>query len=118
MDKRLLLKSTLLAIAILFLPYTSFSQDKVQLAKADSLHQLGRDLFHIPEGIKALPESAFAGCGHLKIVMLPSTLIEVGPFAFSQCVSLETISFPEELASVADGAFEGCTRLKSVLMNK
>ena len=45
MRNRFILKVILMTMAFLSLSIPSFSQDRALLARADSLHQLGRDLF-------------------------------------------------------------------------
>ena len=45
MGSRCLLKMILISMTFMSLSVRSFSQDKALLSRADSLHQLGRDLF-------------------------------------------------------------------------
>lgn len=59
----------------------------------------------IGEGITAVGAYAFAGCGNLVSVSLPSTLLSVGAGAFGGCDSLTGIIIPDSVRSIGDDAF-------------
>ena len=51
----------------------------------------------IPEGITAIPSSAFAHCTSLIYVSLPSTLSEIADGAFNGCISISEITNKSQL---------------------
>ncbi len=88
----------------------------------------------IPDGVKAVSDSAFYKCGTLKKVVFPKgleyigsssfracTLLEeavipdgvqtVGHNAFAACAALRTITVPDSVTFLGDGAFDGCASL-------
>ncbi len=62
----------------------------------------------------AIGERAFAGCGLLTEVVLPTHVTSVGAYAFYNCSGLTELVLGESLASVQEFAFAGCVSLIEV----
>ena len=67
-----------------------------------------------------IPDHAFYGCEHLKLVGLAqsSTTQTIGSRAFYGCTSLQKITLPDSTTSVGDLAFAHCTTLASVTLSE
>lgn len=92
----------------------------------------------IPESVKSIGDSAFAGCWNLNSVVLPDNIENLGSMAFLNCYklksvdlgglkeipymsfaycrSLDSITLPESCALVGGMAFENCTSLSRILV--
>ncbi len=70
--------------------------------------------YTFPEGITAIPDSAFENCVGINSITLPSSLVSIGKKAFSNCDNLESITFPASLQSIGKDAFKGCANIESV----
>ena len=66
------------------------------------------------EGLKAIGESAFAGCRALRSVAFPSSVTELWFNAFHGCIGLVELRLNEGLELIDAHAFQGCTSLRSV----
>lgn len=62
----------------------------------------------IPEGVEVIEPYAFAGCGDVCYVELPSTLKEIGEGAFLDCIHLRELTVPEGVHTIGDLAFLNC----------
>lgn len=60
----------------------------------------------VPDGIRRIEASAFAGNTTLKEVVLPHGLQKIGDNAFVHCYSLEKIDIPPTVAYIGAGAFD------------
>jgi hypothetical protein len=69
----------------------------------------------IPEGIKAINDSAFRGCAALAAVTIPASVTTIGPNAFSDCYSL-TFTFAKgtNLQTIGTNAFYNCRANTSI----
>ncbi len=65
----------------------------------------------IPDGVKTIGESAFAGCVFLESVTLPEELLSLGKYAFLGCESLLSVEIPDGVTEIATGTFRSCRRL-------
>ena len=70
----------------------------------------------IPEGVVHIEASAFANCGRLINITLPSTLKTIGNSVFLSCVLLTNVTIPEGVESIGNSAFEKCIRFDSVTL--
>ena len=80
---------------------------------------LSNTVLVLPEGMKALPESAFAEDFEIEKVIFPKSMEEVGKNAFFNCAYLKEIVFPDYFRSsygccLKEDAFTGCQRLESI----
>ena len=71
---------------------------------------------HIPEGIKSIPDRAFAKCTSLTNIAIPLSVTNVGREAFALCTSLGSVSIPDGVTSAMDGTFRDCTALTNVAL--
>lgn len=65
----------------------------------------------IPQGITAIADEAFYGCGKLSLTEIPTGVISIGASAFFDCTELKTIILPNTLKSLGEYAFANCTGL-------
>lgn len=70
--------------------------------------------YTIPETVRSIEESAFAGCGNLQTVVCPDGLAKIGYGAFSDCTAIEHIALPGSLRSIDAYAFRNCGALSGV----
>ena len=80
----------------------------------------GRDTAYIiPDGVEAIEDAAFAGCGKLPGVTIPDSVTYIGFSAFENCTSLTSITIPagccEDLPLGGYySALYGCTGLTEI----
>ncbi len=61
----------------------------------------------IPEGVTEIGAYAFANCVHLECVELPHSLFIIGKYAFTRCTGLRKLIIPPNLEKLDAGLFEG-----------
>ena len=69
--------------------------------------------YQIPESVKNISESAFAGCSGLQEVILPEGVTEISWSAFFNCSSLKNVYIPASLTVLMPRAFDGCSSLEA-----
>lgn len=70
-------------------------------------------------GIQSFLIGMFYGCGHLKTIEIPSSVMMITESAFAGWNGLETLTIPETVKYIwGDKLFSGCTSLKSVSLPK
>ena len=76
----------------------------------------GRTSFEIPENVKTIGFSAFAGIDKLETIYVPKNVTEIEGDAFQGCVNLTTVQFAEgiSLGGIDSCAFYGCVKLSSI----
>ena len=72
--------------------------------------------FAIPDGVKKLDDSAFAGCLKLTGVTIPGSLETIGQMAFENCDGLTDITIPGSVREIRNFAFHSCDSLKSIII--
>ena len=71
----------------------------------------------LPQSIKKIFWSAFAGCTSLKVIDFSKTIIqEIGDGAFFSCTSLEKVLLPESLLKFGEHLFSDCSKLESITL--
>lgn len=70
--------------------------------------------YEVPQGTRAIGDSAFWLCRTLGSVTLPEGLESIGKQAFRECSSLSSVTLPEGIVSIGDGAFARCVALKQI----
>lgn len=55
---------------------------------------------NFPDGLAAIKQSAFEGSSQLSEVVLPSSCLQLEPYAFSSCENLRKFHFPENITSI------------------
>ena len=76
------------------------------------------NIYHVPEGVKEIADSAFEGCRNLPYVFLPETLLRIGDGAFLNCESLRGVTIPDSVQRIETAAFEDCRMLTEVIIGK
>ena len=71
----------------------------------------------LPETVKVIRRSAFAGCTKLESVKLGDGLTEICANAFMGCESLEEIIMPKSVSILGEGAFRSCGALKKAVLS-
>ena len=108
------------------------------VGRAEELHLSGKcpTSYHIPDGVVAIEDGAFAVCTCLKDVYIPNTVTAIGDCAFSECRALNSIRIPDSVLTIgrcafynsglksiripdsvkviAEGTFENCKSLASI----
>lgn len=67
----------------------------------------------MPDSVRVVESSAFAGCQKLKNVHFSQSLRRIGNFSFSR-TDIRSAELPDSLIDIGDGAFSGCLSLKDV----
>lgn len=77
------------------------------VGRAEELHLSGKcpTSYHIPDGVVAIEDGAFAVCTCLKDVYIPNTVTYIGIGAFSECRALTSIRIPDSIKRIGRGAF-------------
>lgn len=68
----------------------------------------------LPDGLKRIGYSAFAGMIKVSDLSLPNSLEEIDSLAFSSFLSLGKLTLPDSLKIIERGAFSNCRRLSKV----
>lgn len=69
----------------------------------------------IPDGIKKIPDYAFANCA-LTSVTIPDSVTEIGNYSFSNCSSLTSITIPDSVTQIGKNAFAECNKIESLVI--
>ena len=77
---------------------------------------VSRVVFH--KNVKEIQKDAFANCGSLKSISIPSTVTVIGEGAFRQCMNLESVELPGSVKKLPNNLFSGCKRLTNVQIGK
>lgn len=86
---------------------TSSQEEFVTLGRTTLIKYNGNaEKVVVPDGIRRIEASAFAGNTTLKEVVLPYGLEKIGDNAFVHCYSLEKIDIPSTVAYIGAGAFD------------
>lgn len=76
------------------------------------------DTYIVPDGTKAIGESAFFTCYNLKSVTLPEGLTVIGSNAFYSCGSMTGIELPNTLTVIGSGAFSYSSQMRDIVIPK
>lgn len=68
----------------------------------------------LPNTIKSLGNTSFAGCSSLSSITLQVGLESIGNNCFQGCTSLQSVVIPHNVRSIGDAAFANCSGLKDV----
>ena len=102
-------KITCLSSCFLISDCTLYSHDKKNL-----IRYYGKEtMISVPDGVTTIEDDAFAHCGSLQSVSLPSSLAFIGNNAFT-ATSLRSISLPIGVTHVGKRAFAGCREIESI----
>lgn len=70
--------------------------------------------YAVPDGVAAIADAAFYGCGGLTEIAIPASVVSVGSEAFYGCAGLVKITIPGSVAQFGLDAFKGCSSLVAV----
>ena len=68
----------------------------------------------IPNGVTAIPSSAFYGCTGLTSITIPDSVTSIGNYAFYNCSGLTSITIPNAVTSIDRYTFYHCSGLTNV----
>ncbi len=71
-------------------------------------------VYHIPEGVTGIENSAFEGCSSLTEVDIPSSVKSIGDYAFNNCSGLTDVVISNGVLQLGDSAFYACSQLKKI----
>ena len=77
----------------------------------------GEPLYYYLNTPDIIPIWLFWNC-KLTSVILPNSLVSIGPAAFSECINLTSIIIPNDVTSIGYDAFSGCTGLTTITLPK
>ena len=69
---------------------------------------------HIPDGVRAIGETAFQGMNNIQSIHIPAGTKFIGSSAFSGCKNLHSVIIPEGVEAIDGDVFNGCTGLKQL----
>ena len=72
----------------------------------------------IPNSIKVIGDSAFAGSTYLQQIVIPESVTEIGEFAFEGCTALQNVVIPDSVTEIGDSAFLNCRCLQEIVLPK
>lgn len=70
--------------------------------------------YDIAPGTKTIADYAFNGCGNLKEITIPDSVVSIGSFSFNSCYGLQNITIPKSVTSVGNCAFQTCMDLENI----
>lgn len=65
--------------------------------------------------INRIGHKAFSS-SNISSIILPNTIMDIGPYAFENCTSLSTINLPNSVTNIDSYAFSGCNSLTSIVL--
>ena len=68
--------------------------------------------------VRYIGEGAFAGCGNLVEIELPSSIKEIKPYTFAWCEGLKFIEIHNFITKIGERAFSHCRNLQSIEMSE
>ena len=68
----------------------------------------------IPDGVTAIPSSAFYNCSGLTIITIPDSVTSIGSYAFYGCTGLTSVTIPDRVTSIGSSAFYNCSGLTRI----
>ena len=71
----------------------------------------------IPDGIKAIGESAFENCENIKSVIIPDSVEKIGSDAFKGCENLISIKIPKRVTEIENQVFAFCYNLEEITLH-
>lgn len=70
---------------------------------------------NLPEGLEKIGESAFANSG-ITSVVIPKSVESIPKDAFNCCEKLTSVKLPQGISKMEKGAFSGCASLESIVL--
>ncbi|MBR2283330.1 MAG: leucine-rich repeat domain-containing protein [Ruminococcus sp.] len=72
----------------------------------------------LPKSIVKIGPNAFKGNTTLKYINIPDTVTAIGANAFEDCTALETVNIPESVSKINYKTFNNCSSLKKITIPK
>ena len=72
--------------------------------------------FHMPKGVTAIGEAAFAS-SNIQSITIPSTVKNIGRCAFDNCDALTQITIPATVTGLGQQMFRDCDRLTTAIVD-
>jgi len=72
----------------------------------------------VSEGITVIGDKAFEDFAALKVIDMPSTLVEIGDNAFKNCDAIAEFTVPGNVKTIGEHAFAQCEALKTVTLEQ
>lgn len=108
----------------LSLAYAVCGENEVQVI-ADTTYRTFTGILEIPASIqladqeyavRAIGDSAFAGCDLLQGVRMPASITRIGNRAFYECNALTTLEWGDAVCSVGEEAFYNCRNITTLTL--
>jgi len=103
----------------------SFHENLTNVTILGSVTEIGNCAFYgcgslkevqLPESLLKIGENTFYNCENLKSIIIPNRVTEIMDSAFYGCESLEEVQLPESLLKIGIHAFQFCKNLKSIII--
>ncbi len=96
--------------------------EKIQGVPVVAIHNgafknLGFETITIPDTVTIIGYQVFAGCVHLKKIVLSSRVHSIEREAFYGCIGLKSLSLPDSVRIIKERAFYGCSNLSELYLN-
>ena len=76
------------------------------------------ETYTVLEGVEELHYGAFETNMYLQEIILPLSLVVLGPYSISMCQQLRYIDIPDNVIEIQEWAFSNCQQMDSVRMGK
>ncbi|MBQ9691720.1 MAG: leucine-rich repeat protein, partial [Clostridia bacterium] len=87
----------------------------VMIQRDDDENDLNGTVLKIPEGVQEILDYKYQDSS-AEVIILPSSLKNIGNSAFRNCAMLTRIEFPAGLTKIGNRAFEGCEALTEIAL--
>lgn len=68
----------------------------------------------IPDGVTAIPPSAFRNCSSLINITIPNGVTSIGDYTISGCSGLMSATIPSSVGAIGNYAFYNCSKLRNI----
>ena len=73
--------------------------------------------YTVPQGIQAIEDIAFSGCGSLVSVTVSDGVTGIGDWAFIGCSSLASVTIPDSITNIGLNPFRECIKLTDIIVS-
>lgn len=87
------------------------------IRSSDGVLLKGCEESFLPEGIKAIADSAFLNCKGLQSIAFPESLQSIGTSAFEGCSAITSLHIGQGVTSIGSSAFKGCSGLDEITVD-
>lgn len=93
---------------------TSIIPQYVTEIKTSAFRDCGIKTITIPNSVKTVGDSVFAGCKQLISAKLSNQITSIGEYMFWYCENLMSIEIPDSVTHIGSWAFYGCEKLTTI----